>query len=95
MIENYCPFMEGLENVITKLWILPFICHREQISISTQSYWFQTLRDNISGNLCGILLNSTKAASQRWAVKVFLLVFSVISLYANKYPTLRPVFKVA
>ena len=38
MIEYQCPFMEGLENVINKLWILPFICHREQLSTSTQSY---------------------------------------------------------
>ena len=38
MIGNQCPFMEGLKNVINKSWILPFICHREQLSTSTQSY---------------------------------------------------------
>ena len=27
MIRNQCPFMEGLGNVINKLWILPFTCH--------------------------------------------------------------------
>ena len=50
---------------------------------------FKTLEENISGNICGILLNSTKAASQSLAEKVVILVFSVISRYANKYPTLR------
>ena len=27
MIKNQCPFLEGFENVIKKLCILPFICH--------------------------------------------------------------------
>ena len=53
---------------------------------------FKTLEDNISGNICGILVNLNKAASQSLAENVVLLVFSVISLYANKYQTLRPVF---
>ena len=52
---------------------------------------FQTLRDNISGNIFGTLLNSTQAAFHSLAEKVVLLVCSVISLYANKYSTLRPV----
>ena len=27
MIGNQSPFMEGLEHIINKLWILPFTCH--------------------------------------------------------------------
>ena len=49
---------------------------------------FQTQSDNICGNICGILLNSTQALSQSLAEKVLVLVYSVISLYANKYPPL-------
>ena len=52
---------------------------------------FQTLRDNILGNICRILLNSSQAAYQSLAENVVLLVFSVISLNANKYLTLKPV----
>ena len=50
---------------------------------------FKTVRDNIPGNICGILLNSSEAASQSLAEKAVLLVLSVFSLYANKCPTLR------
>ena len=52
---------------------------------------FQTLRDNIPGTICRILLNSTQAAYQGLAENVVFLVVSVISLNANKYLTLKPV----
>ena len=41
---------------------------------------FQTLRDNIPGNICRILLNSTQAAYQSLAENVVLLVPSVITV---------------
>ena len=91
MIENQCLFMEGLENVIKNYGSCRSFAIERRCPHPHKAIDFKTLRDNISSNICGMLLNSTQAASQSLAEKVVLLDFSVISLYASKYPTLRPV----
>ena len=44
-----------------------------------------------SGDICGILFNSTQVSSQSLAEVVVLSVCSVVILYAIKYPPLKPV----
>ena len=82
------------EFFINKLRILPFIWHWEQLWTQQPSWPFenQTPRDNLSSDICRVLLNSTRSSNRGLAEVVVLWVCSVVSLYAIKYPTLRPVF---
>ena len=85
MIGNQCPFMEGLENVINKLWILPFICHREQLSTSTQRYWFlSTERQYFRQYMWNIAqLNSSIILKLGWKGSPFSFLVSPVCMQIN------------
>ena len=81
MFGNQCQFMEGLENVIKSCGSCFLFAIESSYPNPHKAIDFQSMRDDISGNICVKFFHSTQATSQSLAEKVVILVCSVIGLY--------------